>query len=100
MATATRPVSPNAAYPADAVGRLFAAPESEVLPRRRHQFLRAGARRQADQCSAANHQIAPCNVHGESPPPSEMNRSAGGIKLLAEQPGRALWRGRAVFAIL
>jgi len=30
MATATRPVSPNAAYPADAVGRLFAPPESEV----------------------------------------------------------------------
>ena len=30
MATATRPVSPNAAYPADAVGQLFAPPESEV----------------------------------------------------------------------
>ncbi len=30
MATATRPVSPNAAYPADAVGRLFAPPESEI----------------------------------------------------------------------
>jgi isocitrate lyase len=30
MATATRPVSPNAAYPADAVSRLFAPPESEV----------------------------------------------------------------------
>ncbi len=30
MATATRPVSPDAAYPADAVGRLFAPPESEV----------------------------------------------------------------------
>jgi isocitrate lyase len=30
MATATRPVSPNAAYPAEAVGRLFAPPESEV----------------------------------------------------------------------
>jgi isocitrate lyase len=30
MATATRPVSPNSAYPADAVSRLFAPPESEV----------------------------------------------------------------------
>jgi isocitrate lyase len=30
MATVTRPASPNAAYPADAVGRLFAPPESEV----------------------------------------------------------------------
>jgi isocitrate lyase len=30
MATATRPVSPNAAYPADAVARLFAPPEDEV----------------------------------------------------------------------
>jgi isocitrate lyase len=30
MATATRPVSPNAAYPADAVSRLFAPPETEV----------------------------------------------------------------------
>lgn len=30
MATATRPVSPHAAYPADAVSRLFAPPESEV----------------------------------------------------------------------
>jgi isocitrate lyase len=30
MATATRPVSPNAAYPADAVGRLFAPPEPEL----------------------------------------------------------------------
>ena len=30
MATATRPVSPNAAYPAEAVGRFFAPPESEV----------------------------------------------------------------------
>jgi isocitrate lyase len=30
MATATRPVSPNAAYPAEAVGRLFAPPETEV----------------------------------------------------------------------
>jgi isocitrate lyase len=30
MATATRPVSPNAAYPADAVSRLFAPPESEI----------------------------------------------------------------------
>jgi isocitrate lyase len=30
MATATRPVSPNAAYPADAVSRLFAPPESEL----------------------------------------------------------------------
>jgi isocitrate lyase len=30
MATATRPVFPNAAYPADAVSRLFAPPESEV----------------------------------------------------------------------
>jgi isocitrate lyase len=30
MATVTRPDSPNAAYPADAVGRLFAPPESEV----------------------------------------------------------------------
>jgi len=30
MATATRPVSPHAAYPADAVGRLFAPPETEV----------------------------------------------------------------------
>jgi isocitrate lyase len=30
MATVTRPVSPNAAYPADAVSRLFAPPESEV----------------------------------------------------------------------
>ncbi len=30
MATATRPVSPNAAYPADAVSRLFAPPEPEV----------------------------------------------------------------------
>jgi isocitrate lyase len=30
MATATRPVSPNAAYPAEAVGRLFAPPEDEV----------------------------------------------------------------------
>jgi len=30
MATATRPVSPHAAYPAEAVGRLFAPPEDEV----------------------------------------------------------------------
>ena len=30
MATATRPVSPNAAYTAEAVSRLFAPPESEV----------------------------------------------------------------------
>jgi isocitrate lyase len=30
MATATRPVSPNSAYPADAVSRLFAPPESEA----------------------------------------------------------------------
>jgi isocitrate lyase len=30
MATVTRPVSPNAAYPTDAVGRLFAPPETEV----------------------------------------------------------------------
>jgi isocitrate lyase len=30
MATVTRSASPNAAYPADAVGRLFAPPESEV----------------------------------------------------------------------
>jgi isocitrate lyase len=30
MATATRPVSPHAAYPADAVSRLFAPPESEI----------------------------------------------------------------------
>jgi isocitrate/methylisocitrate lyase len=30
MAMATRPVSPNSAYPADAVSRLFAPPESEV----------------------------------------------------------------------
>jgi isocitrate lyase len=30
MATATRPVSPNAAYPEDAVARLFAPPESEI----------------------------------------------------------------------
>jgi len=30
MATVTRPVSPHAAYPADAVGRLFAPPETEV----------------------------------------------------------------------
>jgi isocitrate lyase len=30
MATATRPVSPNAAYPAEAVSRLFAPPEAEV----------------------------------------------------------------------
>ena len=30
MATATPPVSPNAAYPADAVSRLFAPPETEV----------------------------------------------------------------------
>jgi isocitrate lyase len=30
MATATRPVSPNAAYPAEAVSQLFAPPESEV----------------------------------------------------------------------
>jgi isocitrate lyase len=30
MATATRPVSPNAAYPADAVRRLFAPAESEL----------------------------------------------------------------------
>jgi isocitrate lyase len=30
MATATRPVSPNAVYPAEAVSRLFAPPESEV----------------------------------------------------------------------
>jgi hypothetical protein len=30
MATATQPVSPNAAYPADAVSRLFAPPEPEV----------------------------------------------------------------------
>ena len=30
MATATRPVSPHAAYPADAVSRLFAPPETEV----------------------------------------------------------------------
>ena len=30
MATATRPVSPDAAYPADAVSRLFAPPESEL----------------------------------------------------------------------
>jgi isocitrate lyase len=30
MATATRPMSPNAAYPAEAVGQLFAPPETEV----------------------------------------------------------------------
>jgi isocitrate lyase len=30
MATASRPVSPHAAYPAEAVGRLFAPPEDEV----------------------------------------------------------------------
>jgi isocitrate lyase len=30
MATATRPVSPNAMYPAEAVSRLFAPPETEV----------------------------------------------------------------------
>ena len=30
MATATRPMSPNAAYPAEAMGRLFAPPETEV----------------------------------------------------------------------
>ena len=31
MATATRPVSPNAVYPAEAVSRLFAPPEAEFV---------------------------------------------------------------------
>jgi isocitrate lyase len=41
MATATRPVSPNAAYPADAVGRLFAPPESEVPALKLRRLLQA-----------------------------------------------------------
>lgn len=39
MATATRPVSPNAAYPTDAVGRLFAPPETEVPALRLRRLL-------------------------------------------------------------
>ena len=40
MATVTRPASPNAAYPADAVGRLFAPPESEIPALKLRRLLR------------------------------------------------------------